>query len=73
MMMFFVWNKSCAALYPQLDSSASQDILKLFVPKVWVSQPRMENGMVHANVGQKLLKRNILKSFYWVSKLRSSR
>ncbi len=30
-------------------------------------------GMVHANVGQKLLKRNIFKSFYPVSKLRSSR
>ncbi len=26
--------------------------------------------MVHANVGQKLLKRNIFKSFYRVSKLR---
>ncbi len=30
-------------------------------------------GMVHTNVGQKLLKRNIFKSFYRVSKLRSSR
>ncbi len=30
-------------------------------------------GMVHANVGQKLLKRNIFKNFYRVSKLRSSR
>jgi hypothetical protein len=28
--------------------------------------------MVHANVGQKLLKRNIFKNFYRVSKLRSS-
>ncbi len=27
--------------------------------------------MVHANVGQKLLKRNIFKSFYRDSKLRS--
>jgi hypothetical protein len=29
-------------------------------------------GMVHANVGQKLLKRNIFKSFYRVTKLISS-
>jgi hypothetical protein len=37
----------------------------------WLAQST--RGMVHANVGQKLLKRNIFKSFYRVSKLRSSR